>query len=292
MTSYEDRYLDLDGLRTRYRCTGEPGEPVVLLHGLASSLDIWEAAMPRLARSRRVYAFDLPGHGHSAPPSEPRYDTDFLVDHLDAFLDAVGLRPTAVVGLSLGGAVALRYLLRFGTGRVTKLVLVGSAGLGRGLHAGFRAATVPGLGEELTRPSREGMARQLRHMVYDKATIDDRMVDGAFRNARRPGVQQTLLGALRANVDIEGQRPWLYEPIVAMLPAIDIPTLIVWGENDEMIPVEHGRRAAERMPGARLHVVPRCGHLPPVEHPGEFGRVVGEFLGEDFRRDDARTGRL
>jgi 4,5:9,10-diseco-3-hydroxy-5,9,17-trioxoandrosta-1(10),2-diene-4-oate hydrolase len=273
-----DRYIEVHGSPTRYRCAGGGGEPVVLIHGLGSSLSIWEKAMPLLARRTRVYAMDLPGHGETPLPPGACYEAGYLADFLRAFLDTLTIERCRLVGLSLGGAVALRFIGDNGTERVAKLVLVASAGLGPEVHAGFRAAAAPSVGEHLTTPTRKGTARYLAQMVYDPSNITDRMIDDAFSLAARPGAQDTLLNAIRANIDTKGQKQTVYEPILAMLPAIDVPTLIVWGEEDTMIPLAHGRTASSMIPGAHLVTIPRCGHLPPLEHAEEFCRLVEAFL--------------
>ncbi len=159
-----------------------------------------------------------------------------------------------------------------------KLVLANSAGLGKELSLAWRLATLPFVGELLTRPSRKGTALSLKQSVYDSVVLTEELVESSYQLAVLPGAQKYLLSTLRGCANVRGQHTDNILSIVNSLATITAPTLIIWGQQDRILPVAHAHIAHERMPNAKLHILNRCGHLPQLERSEDFNSLVLEFL--------------
>jgi pimeloyl-ACP methyl ester carboxylesterase len=275
--------IDVDGLPTRYLlAAGEDGgPPLILLHGVGDNALDWRWVMPALARSRRVYAPDLPGAGGSAEPQDADYSPGFFERFVAAFLDAQGIeRAAAVVGNSLGGLVGLRLALSEPE-RVAALGLVAAAGLGRRVSPALRSLSVPGYGRLATawgktRPGAAQRALGRAGLVFASPRRAPReWLKEQYRLARVPGFLQAQLATVRAQVGIRGQR----EVLVERLPGLRVPALVVWGTRDRVLPASQARGAAARLRGGgRLELLPDCGHLPQVEQPERFAPALDRFL--------------
>lgn len=275
-----DRYVDVYGNSTRYRSAGDGGLPVVLIHGLGASAEIWSFNLNGLASRHRVFAPDLPGFGRTGKPDWMDLSPGAYSRFLSGFLAALGIDRAALVGHSLGGGIALRVLLD-DPGRVAKLILVSSAGLGQEMSLPLRIASLPFFDRVFFKPPLPVFTRFLRRLVYDPAAITAEFARLYYDLFFQPGTLRTFTGILRALCTLRGARPGILEPIREGLGTIAAPALVIWGRQDRILPVSQGIDAAGKIPGARLHVFERCGHMPNVEYPGEFNRVVLEFLQAD-----------
>ncbi|GMA17079.1 alpha/beta fold hydrolase (plasmid) [Deinococcus metallilatus] len=272
------RSLTVGDIRTRFAVQGE-GPPVLLLHGIGRSLEDWSETLGPLARGQRVYALDLIGFGYTDKPDVP-YTLAGLARFAAHFLDAVGeTRPVTLIGNSLGGAVAQQFAVQFPE-RTRALVLVNSAGFGPEVAPVLRALAVPHLGELLLRPTRWNARQTVRSLFHAPALVTEERVAQALDLARQPGAARAFLRVLRDLGDWRGAKaPWraaLHGPLAARR----VPTLIVWGDRDRILPAAHLAAARERQPHARTHLFPRTGHMPQLERPGAFNRLVLDFLQE------------
>lgn len=280
MENPEDRYVKVGETNTRYWVLGQGG-PLLLIHGLGASCDYWRYNIRALSQGYRVYAFDLPGFGRSDKRIDD-YSLHFAGEFVAAFLDTQGVDRASLVGNSLGGAVSLQFAVEH-PHRLEKLVLVSSGGLGRELPLSFRLLTIPLLGESIawawgTRP---GMRLTLRSIVYDPQVLKDELVDQMAELARLSGAKEMLLSVARTGINLRGQNMKLLEPLLRRVPEIEAPTLIIWGAQDPIIPVAHAHIAHQMIRNSRLHIFDRCGHVPQIEKPEEFNRLVLEFLGSN-----------
>ena len=281
--SIEEHRVDVRGLTTRYFAAGA-GPPLVLLHGDGESALDWSWTLPALARTRRVYAPDLPGSGENEKPAAD-YSPAFLERFAASFLDAAGIGRAAVVGSSLGGLVALRLALSEPS-RVSALVLVASSGVGRAVNLGLSSLVVPGYGDLAVgwAGTSAGAAQRARGRARLLFASPDRAprawVSEQYRLARTPGFLASQLAALRAELDPLGQR----EVLLDRLPSLQMPTLLVWGERDRILPASQARPALARLQKGSLEIIPDCGHLPHVEWPDRFVGALGGFLRD---REDA-----
>jgi len=274
-----ERYVDLKGLRARCLVAGEAGPPVVLIHGLGASAEIWSGNLAALSSRFRVYAPDLPGFGRTEKPGWMDYSPAAYSRFIREFMTARGIGRAALVGHSLGGGVALRVILDE-PGRVERLALVSSAGLGRDVSLPLRVASLPWFDRIFFKPSLAVFIHFLHRLVYDPAAITSEFARMYYEMFFQPGSVRAFTGILRAIATLRGARPGVLEDIRRGLAAITVPTLIVWGRQDRILPVSQGVDAAGRIPGARLHIFERCGHMPNIEYPDEFNRVLLDFLAQ------------
>jgi pimeloyl-ACP methyl ester carboxylesterase len=266
----EPRFAEVDGLRVRYVRRGA-GSAVVLVHGIASSIYTWAAVIPALAESHDVVALDLPGFGGSAIPAELSGDAYPRI--LGRFLDALGLGPVALVGHSLGGAVASAFAAGQ-PDRVARLVLVDSAGFN--LAPGdrpwvLRMAGAPGASAVLEKlPVRRRLVRlALRQVFHDDGRVTPERVEEYLAPLARPGASRFLSRLL-------GQTGAMGLP--EAIGRIRAPTLVVWCAEDEWVPLRDADRFVSAIPGARKAVIEGCGHLPQEERPQELLGLLNEFL--------------
>lgn len=267
-----DTSLVVDGLRLRYADLGE-GPVVVLVHGIATSLESWRLTVGTLAREHRVIALDLPGFGLSERP--PRVPTlEETADLMARFLDGLGIDRASFVGNSLGGLISLETALRH-PARVDRLVLANSLGLGREIGAFWRLIAVEPVGRLVAEVNRWAALRGRFNLFYQSG--DGPEVIALMREwVARPDLVDTLIGTVKIGLTPRGQRPEIIR--LDRLPDLVAPTLLVWGRRDWIFPVSHGERAQRLIPDARLVVFENCGHCPQLEVPFDFSRVVRQFL--------------
>ena len=252
------------------------GEPVVLLHGLGTTAREWRWIWTGLAREHRVLAFDLPGHGRSERGDEA---PGALTSAVAAALRELDVPAAAIVGSSMGGQVALHLALEQ-PDRVRALALLAPSGLGRAIAPPQAASTLPGVTELLRIWTRTPPGALQRALGRTSALFarPSRAPLGWLRDqaalAWADGTLDATLRANRAAVSPGGQR----EVLLDALPRIAVPTLLVWGGEDRVLPAAQGRAAVERLPNGRLQVLPACGHLPHVERPADVLAVLMPFL--------------
>ena len=273
----EEQKIDVDGLPIRYLTAGE-GPPLVLLHALGESALDWRWVLPALARTHRVYAPDLPGFGAGAKPAAD-YSPTFFARFAADFLDALEVERAAVVGNSLGGLVALRLALT-DPPRVAGLALVDSAGLGREVSYALRLPTFPAYGElavarSKTPPGAIQRAWMKAGLLFaHPERVPTEWIEEQCRLARLPGFLEAALAALRAQIDLGGQR----EVLLDRLSHLEMPTLVVWGTFDRIFPKSQAQEAVARLKQGSLELIPDCGHLPHVERPDIFVSALNRFL--------------
>jgi pimeloyl-ACP methyl ester carboxylesterase len=278
MSEFSPKSIRLHGHDVTYRMAGK-GPAIVLLHGVTGSSTTWKQVMPDLAKDHLVVAPDLLGHGESAKPRGD-YSLGAYASGVRDLLVALGVERATFVGHSLGGGVAMQLAYQF-PDRVERLVLVASGGLGRGVSPLLRAATLPGselvLGAILDR--RIQAVGQLIGNVANKVglrlgsvgtevwrsytTLTDRPAQGAF------------ISTVRSVIDLSGQRVSANDRLYL---AAAVPTMIVWGDRDRIIPVAHAHAAHEAIPHSRLEIIERAGHFLPFERGAEFLRILRDFL--------------
>ena len=259
---FEPHQADLHGHGVIYRTAGE-GPAVVLIHGMINSSRHWESVALRLADSHRVIAPDLIGHGDSATPRGD-YSLGAHAASIRDLLATIGVERATIVGHSLGGGVAMQFFYQFPQ-RTERLVLVSSGGLGREVSPLLRAAALPGATGAVR------LAAQPR-LVAAITAAGERMRDRgsskgiyleAVARALRPlqdaGSRRAFIETLRAVIDVHGQRVSAQDRLYLLG---DMPTLIVWGERDHTIPLEHGLQAHRAIKQSRFTTLPRAAHFP------------------------------
>ncbi|MGK5671933.1 alpha/beta fold hydrolase [Micromonospora sp. URMC 106] len=269
------RHLTVDGRRVCHRVDGE-GPPVVLLHGIGRTLRDFTELHERLADRFRVHSVDLPGHGGSLPMTRP-CTLPALAEFVGRYLDAVGVdRPAHLVGNSLGGAIAMR-LAASEPGRVATLTLVNSAGFGREVTIALRLLALRPLGRLLLRPRRWAARRVELSLFHDPAFATADRVAYALEVARLPYAARVMLETAHHLGTFRGISPHWREELLAEVERLDIPTFVVWGDKDLILPATHLEAARARLPKARTHLFRDCGHMPQIECVEEFHRLLVDF---------------
>ena len=272
----KDQYVQVGNIRTRFWALGDGESPAILLHGLGGYLENWEDNVAAIAQSRRVYALDLVGFGRSDKP-HVKYSIPYLTEFVHEFMIVQDIDRTALIGESMGGAIALQFALQYPQ-LVEKMVLAASVGFGKEVSIYLRIMSLPILGDMFTRPSREGTAQLLRQLFHDQDLITDDWIEEDFEMSSLQGAQRCLLSALRSMGNIWGVRSVVYQQILNRLEVIEVPTLVIWGAQDRILPVRHAHQAVKRLPNARIHIFDSCGHVPNIERAEEFNALVLDFL--------------
>jgi pimeloyl-ACP methyl ester carboxylesterase len=260
-----------------YREEGE-GSVVVLLHGIAGCSATWDAVLPRLAARHTVVAPDLLGHGESAKPRGD-YSLGAYASGVRDLLAVLGHDRVTVVGHSLGGGIAMQFAYQFPEW-CERLVLVGSGGLGKEVSPLLRALSAPGAEYVLAllNSRLHGWARSVGTTVGRVGIRGDQLMTELWNSYSRltdVRAQRAFFHTIRSVIDPAGQRVSARDRLYL---AADMPTLIVWGDKDSVIPVEHAAIAHELIPGSRLEIFEGCGHFVPIEAPERFVGVLEDFL--------------
>ena len=272
--------VSLHGHRVNFNIAGQ-GPPVVLIHGVAGRAGQWDQTAQFLAEGHTVIAPDLLGHGDSAKPRGD-YSLGAHASGIRDLLVGLGIERASVVGHSLGGGIAMQFAYQFPE-RCERLVLVSSGGLGQEVHPLLRAATLPG--SELVLPL-------LAHpRVLDVASLIPRVLGQiglrtrpdlgemarGYQSLSNAAARNAFIHTLRGVIDPTGQRINASDRLYL---ASNMPTLIVWGCRDRIIPVEHARPAHEAMPGSHLELFEEAGHFPHLDEPLRFARTLEGFFGQ------------
>jgi pimeloyl-ACP methyl ester carboxylesterase len=289
---FEAWQTELHGHRVIYRIAGN-GPAVVLVHGMVNSSRHWEPVALRLADEYTVIAPDLIGHGDSAAVRGD-YSLGAHAASIRDLLAAIGIDRATIVGHSLGGGVAMQFFYQFPQ-RTERLVLVSSGGLGREVSPLLRGAALPGASALVWLAAHPGLmtgldraGEGLRKRGSAKGAFLQALVR-ALRPLEEPGARKAFLQTLRSVIDFHGQRVSARDRLYLLAP---MPTLIVWGERDNTIPLAHGRDAHHAVPGSRFETLPRAAHFPHLEDPEGLAEVLRDFLRttEPVLIDDADWG--
>lgn len=245
-----------DGSVTHFLEAGQ-GPVLILVHGLSASSDAWRDSMGILAKSYRVIAPDLPGYAKSDRP-RATYSVSYYASWLDDFIEALGLSKVAIAGNSLGGWIAALYTIGHQE-KVSHLVLVAGAGLKR--------KTLPAV--NLNPATRDEQRALLVALFADPSRVTERMVSEQWEY--RKTVRATVSATLES---FKKDIPFVDDK----LGGIKVPTLIIWGRQDRIIPLEYAERFHKGISGSKLVVMDDTGHVPQMERPKEFARVVKGFV--------------
>lgn len=272
----QDQYVSVGEVRTRYWELGESSSPVLFIHGLGSFIEHWEHNLTALAEHHRVYALDLVGFGLTEKPSIS-YSIPLLAKFVQDFMNSKGIKSASVIGNSLGAMVASELFL-MNTKFVDKLIFLDGGFFGIKIAMPFRILSIPFIGEWLMRPNRDGTEQFLKLMFFDQSLVTEDLVNITFERNTQPGAAKAYLETLRSGINLLGLRPRFVRRIVENRNLFTIPTLVIWGKNDNVLPVEHAYKAAEILPNVTLHTLDKCGHMPQIECAKELNKLAIEFL--------------
>lgn len=266
-------FVELDGQIVHYRDQGPSSDPLplVLIHGTGASLHTWEGWAAGLSATRRVISFDLPGFGLTGPNAEGDYSDARYVSFVRQLLARLGVGRAIVAGNSLGGEIAWQLALA-DPGRVAGLVLVDAAGFDfvpESMPLGFRIARIPVLREPMRwLLPRRAIEDSVLDVYGDPSHVTAALVDRYYELTLREGNRVALM----QRMDQLAPGP------VERLAEIKVPTLILWGGKDRLIPPRWGSEFNQGIPGSRLVVFPKLGHVPQEEDPAATLAALRDWL--------------
>jgi len=272
--------VEIHGKPVSYYRGGE-GPPILLIHGITSSARTWREVMPALARSHEVIAPDLLGHGHSAKPRGD-YSLGGYASGLRDLLAILGFGRVTVVGHSLGGGVAMQFAYQF-PDRLGRLVLVDSGGLGNEVALFLRAATLPGAEyviPVLFSPPARFTGRAVGSVLGKlgvKPSANMRGLAEGMESLGDADKRRAFVHTARSVIDPKGQRVDARDRLYL---SRDVPTMLIWGEKDRLIPVKHGREAHALMPHSRFELLPGAGHFSHNDDCERFVSLLSDFIAE------------
>jgi len=253
---------EIDGSKIRYLEEGTAKNTLILLHGLGASAERWEDVIPLFAKKFRVIVPDLIGFGYSDKPTID-YTTDYFAEFMSKFVEKVGIKEMNIIGSSLGGQIAAEFIINQNVD-VKKLVLVSPSGVMKhstpALNTYISAALYPNTDSALN----------AFQVMSGRKNIDEKIISKFVARMQLPNAKMafmsTLLGLSNAQI------------ITEKLQLLTIPTLVVWGENDPVIPIEYAQSFVSAINDCRFYKMVGCGHTPYVENPKSFFQIVSDFL--------------
>ena len=289
----EDLYeVRIHGHRVCFRLVGS-GPLIVLVHGITGRSEQWVPVMEALRDRYTLFAPDLLGHGESAKPRGD-YSLGAYASGIRDLLIGLNAKPATIVGHSLGGGIAMQLAYQFPE-RCARLVLMSSGGIARDVHPLLRAASLPGSEVVLPLITHERLLRlgqavgRVLGVIGLQAGAD--IAEGArgYASLNDREARAAFLHTIRAVIDPTGQR---ISALDRLYLAEALPSLIVWGEDDPIIPPHHGQIAHDAMPESRLELIEGAGHFPQVTHPIKVARLLAEFMesttGAEIEAEDIR----
>jgi pimeloyl-ACP methyl ester carboxylesterase len=276
----DTRFVRLNGHRVAYRDEGDrSAEPLLLIHGVAGSSLAWVPLFEHLSASYRVIAPDLLGHGQSDKPRAD-YSLGAFAVFLRDLLDELDIPAATLVGHSLGGGVALQLVYQH-RHYCRRLVLVNSGGLGTDVSMPLRLLSTPGaellLPVVASRPAMllgNGVMSLLTARGMESAKMHERW--RKYSALADPPGRQAFLRTLRSVVDLRGQTVCAIDRLPALVG--DVPTLIVAGARDAVIPPDHAQAAHAALPGSRLELIDDAGHHPMLDCPETLAHLIDQFI--------------
>ena len=257
-----EKSIKINDNNIRYIIEGKSKQNLLLIHGLGASSERWENVIPHFAKNYRVIVPDLIGFGLSDKPMVD-YTTDYLADFISEFLDEIGVDSLSIIGSSLGGQIAAEFAYN-NSEKLKKLVLVSPSGIMKhttpALDAYIMAALYPSVDS----------ASHAFQMMSGRRNIDEKIINGFIQRMKLPNAKMAFMSTLLGLKDAE--------IISNKLISIKSPTMIVWGENDPVIPIKYAESFVSAINDCRFVKMLDCGHTPYVDNSDAFSNIVLEFL--------------
>ena len=269
------RTFDYQGIKINYYDAGQ-GPPVLLLHGFGGCAYTWRYLIPPLAAAHRVLTLELKGFGLSDKPRDGHYAVADQAQMVAEFIRRQDLHDLVIMGHSLGGGVALMTYLGLqqdDPGRIDKLVLIDSAGYRQKLPWFIRLAKIPGadiLGALL--PPRFAADLVLKKCYYHKDRISEEQINTYAYYGSLPGAREAISQTAKQILPKDIDR------LTEQYKGISVPVLVIWGVEDEVVPLRVGLLFKRDIPGAELVPLSGCGHIPPEEEPQATRQAIMNFL--------------
>ena len=264
---YAIRYLDYDNAKYSSSSSSSSANHhnnnvLILLHGIGASAERWLSVSPALSKYFRLIVPDIIGFGYSDKPTV-QYTMDFFIEFLQGFLENLSIDKASIIGSSFGGHLATEFAIRFAK-RTEKLILAAPAGIMR--------SSTPVLDQYIMAalyPTYDNALKAFMDMAYDPSSVTEDTVRDFVNRMKLPNAKYAFMSTLL------GMRE--SETLPGRLSKIISPTLLIWGDNDRMIPLQYAKEYNE-IPNSTLVVIKDCGHTPYVEKPLAFNKAILKFL--------------
>ncbi len=260
----KEHYVIVDGNKIRYLEEGDDGTHVVLIHGLGSQAERWQQVIPHLSRNHRVIAPDLIGFGRSDKPQvdyTPKYFVKFVFD----FLEELGISKTIMIGSSLGGQIVAESAAASENDTIQKIILVSPTGTMRTTNPTLDAYIMAAL-----YPQHDLIKTAYQMMAGSKKDVEESTIKRFHSGMSQPNAKMSFLSS------VISFKHW--PAITDRLQLISIPTLVIWGRDDTMIPINHANDYVSNLKDCKFVVMEGCGHRPHVEDPEKFSEIMLKFL--------------
>jgi pimeloyl-ACP methyl ester carboxylesterase len=261
---------------TLYREVYGDGDPILCLHGLGASMFTWRHFITPFSQKNKLILVDFKGSGKSPKPFDRRYSIDDKAEDIYNLIIAENLTNLTLVGNSLGGGVALLVAIRLAqedANRLSKLILIDSAGDKKHVPSHLKLIrSILGALILYLIPSKLASSMTLRVCYYDRKKITSEQIEAYSAPFENPGARYALLQTAKQCI------PSNFDDIVAKLPTLKVPTLILWGREDQVIPLIVGQFLHQLIPNSTLEVIEKCGHVPHEERPDETVALISRFL--------------
>lgn len=268
------QFIELDNLSMHYVEKGT-GDPIILIHGFFFDSNMWNWSIDALAEHYKVFAIDLWGFGYSS--REPlAYGYQLYADQLSGFMDRLGIQKASLIGQSMGGGTIIKYAIA-NQSRVDKIILVDAAGMPNKLPIMGRISNLPALGELLYSINNNFMRRFTlgSTFVYNKDILSDGFYEQLTRFHKIEKTSEVMLKITRNQ---------FFDTLtdeINILAGMEVPILIVWGKEEKSIRLPIGIELARKLKGSKLEILEQAGHCSNIDQPGQFNRLVLDFLAPD-----------
>lgn len=271
-TNTSSHFMPLMGMQVHYRDEGVATDsvPLILLHGMSSSLNTWDSVVLFLKDKKRLISIDLPAFGLTGPNPENKYSFAYYNQFLDSFLNRLHVTKCMTAGNSLGGAIAWEYAVAHKN--VSKLILIDAAGYSiknaKG-SLGFKIASTPVINNLLLYITPKVLVRKsLEGIYFDKSRVTDAQVERFHDVAISEGNRKAALSIFKKGFEKDSEK----------IDSINTPTLIIWGDKDQVIPVGNAFLFQINIKGSRLEILKNVGHVPMEEAPKKVADLIAGFV--------------
>ena len=277
----DSKFMPIMGMKVHYRDEGVATDtlPLILLHGMSSSLNTWDSVVIDLKQHRRVISLDLPGFGLTGPSPEMAYNFPYYSKFIDSFATRLKIKRFILAGNSMGGAISWNYALH-NPSRLAKMILIDAAGYpkkGESGSLGFKLASTPVINNLLLYATPKALVRKsLETVYYDPARVTDEQVERFHDVAIREGNRGAALLIFKGSFQGDSKR--FLNSNVSRMAEIKTPTLILWGDKDNLIGVNNVDNFLKDIKGSKAEVYKNVGHVPMEEVPGKVAASILAFV--------------
>ncbi len=277
-TNSESKFIEIDGMSVHYRVEGlaQDSIPLILLHGTGASLHTWDGWVNALKTEREIIRLDLPAYGLTGPNPTSDYSQEFYASFINDFLTKLGVKQCIISGNSLGGSIAWNFAVKYPK-KVSKMILVDAGGYpmkSKSVPIAFQVAGWPLIKNLFKYVTPRSIVQKSVENVYaDKSKVTETLVDRYFELSLREGNRQAFIDRMS-----EFRNKGIINIKTSQIKDLSMPTLIIWGDKDLLIPLEVGEKFHADLPNDTLVVFKDLGHTPMEEDAAKTVAAVKDFL--------------